>query len=189
MTDAISTEPDCWVELYERRGYASNDPVMAAALHRKEPFYWTDLLKTEDGHRQFWADVCRAGMVEAVTVPIRHGGYVAMLTVVPPPLHRLDRHLDLLYFLSHYFLLRARRPLAERNLALTRRRKSALFPREAEVLSLIATGKVTVEIASVLGISRKSVEFHIEGAKRKLAAANRTHAVAKAITLGLIDLA
>ncbi|MBY0430605.1 MAG: LuxR C-terminal-related transcriptional regulator, partial [Rhodospirillales bacterium] len=40
----------------------------------------------------------------------------------------------------------------------------------------------------VLGASEKSITFHIENAKRKLGVFNRTHAVVKAIMLGMVPL-
>jgi DNA-binding CsgD family transcriptional regulator len=67
------------------------------------------------------------------------------------------------------------------------RRRSLLSPREKQVLEWVAKGKSAWEISIVLGISHKSVEFHLEGAKRKLRVFNRTHAVAKAIMLGLLS--
>lgn len=62
-----------------------------------------------------------------------------------------------------------------------------LSPRERECLTWIAAGLMPTQIADRLAISDKCVEKYIAGAKTKLKAATRDHAVAKAIMLGLID--
>lgn len=44
-----------------------------------------------------------------------------------------------------------------------------------------------IQIAEAIGISPKTVNFHIENIKRRLNARNRVHAVAKAMRRRLID--
>ena len=61
-----------------------------------------------------------------------------------------------------------------------------LTERERDVLKLIASGKSSKEIARHLRISIGGVNFHILNAMKKLGAATRAHAVARAIFLGLL---
>lgn len=58
--------------------------------------------------------------------------------------------------------------------------------REREVLTLLAKGATTAEIAETLMISTNTVKTHISRIIKKLDASNRTEAVARAIALGLI---
>lgn len=62
----------------------------------------------------------------------------------------------------------------------------ALSPREQEVLQALAEGATTAEIAADLVISQNTVKTHVRRALRKLDAANRPEAVARAVALGLI---
>lgn len=62
-----------------------------------------------------------------------------------------------------------------------------LSRREKDCLTWLAVGMRPDRIADRLGISDKSVEKYFAGARRKLKAATRDHAVAKAIMLGLIE--
>jgi DNA-binding NarL/FixJ family response regulator len=62
-----------------------------------------------------------------------------------------------------------------------------LRPREIETLTLSARGKTSLEIAVTLGISKRTVDFHIENACRKLEASTRIEAAVKAASLGLIQ--
>jgi DNA-binding NarL/FixJ family response regulator len=62
-----------------------------------------------------------------------------------------------------------------------------LAKREIETLTWAARGKTSAEIAQILGLSKRTVDFHIENARTKLGVATRTQAVAKAATGQLIS--
>lgn len=64
-----------------------------------------------------------------------------------------------------------------------------LSDREAEVLCWISEGKSDWEIGNILTISPKTVNYHVENAKRKLGAITRLNAVVVAMRHGLIALA
>lgn len=57
----------------------------------------------------------------------------------------------------------------------------ALTEREVECLRWLSVGKSDSEISIILGISPRTVRFHIDNAKVKLGAATRIQAVAKAL--------
>ncbi len=59
--------------------------------------------------------------------------------------------------------------------------------REKEVIFWILRGKPDWQIAEILAISRKTVNFHVEQTKRKLNVATRIQAVVFATRLGLLD--
>lgn len=63
-----------------------------------------------------------------------------------------------------------------------------LSAREMEILRQLALGKGDKVIADRLNISTKTVNHHVSSIMQKLDAANRTHAVAKAIMTALIRL-
>ena len=62
-----------------------------------------------------------------------------------------------------------------------------LNDREVETLTWVARGKTSAEIAEILGLTKRTVDFHIDNARTKLGAATRTQAVIKAATGRLID--
>jgi DNA-binding NarL/FixJ family response regulator len=66
-------------------------------------------------------------------------------------------------------------------------RHVALNDRELECLTLSARGKTSPEIATILSLSKRTVNFHIENACRKLNVSTRTEAVVKAASGRLID--
>jgi DNA-binding response OmpR family regulator len=61
-----------------------------------------------------------------------------------------------------------------------------LSEREAEALTWAARGKTSAEIARILGITKRTVDFHIDNARTKLGVANRTEAVIRAAQSRLI---
>lgn len=62
-----------------------------------------------------------------------------------------------------------------------------LTAREKEILYYVAIGESDKKIADRLKLSAKTVNNHVDHALVKLAAANRTNGIAKAILLGLIQ--
>lgn len=63
-----------------------------------------------------------------------------------------------------------------------------LTPREREVLIWASLGLSSKQTARKLGITFRTVEWHLEQARIKLSANNKIHAVSKAVANGLIPL-
>jgi DNA-binding response OmpR family regulator len=62
-----------------------------------------------------------------------------------------------------------------------------LNDREVETLTWAARGKTSAEIAQILGLAKRTVDFHIDNARAKLGAATRVEAAIKAATGRLIE--
>ena len=65
--------------------------------------------------------------------------------------------------------------------------RTDLVQRELETLTWAARGKTSAEIAEILGLSKRTVDFHIERARGKLGVATRVQAVMKATSGQLIN--
>jgi DNA-binding NarL/FixJ family response regulator len=77
---------------------------------------------------------------------------------------------------------------------LTRVARTAVWPRiveltdrEVETLTWAARGKTSSEIATILGLTKRTVDFHIDNARLKLNATSRMHAAVKAAAGQLIE--
>jgi DNA-binding response OmpR family regulator len=68
------------------------------------------------------------------------------------------------------------------------RRHVELTDRETEALTWSARGKTSDDIAQILGLSRRTVDFHLDNARAKLGVATRIEAVATAVAANLIEL-
>lgn len=64
-----------------------------------------------------------------------------------------------------------------------------LSKREKEVLAWAAIGKTNWESSKILGISERTVNFHLGNVMRKFGVFNKTHAVAKGVALGYVRVA
>jgi DNA-binding response OmpR family regulator len=62
-----------------------------------------------------------------------------------------------------------------------------LTEREAETLTWAARGKTSFEIGTILGLTKRTVDFHIDNARQKLNASSRMHAAVKAAAGQLIE--
>jgi len=65
--------------------------------------------------------------------------------------------------------------------------KPHLTPREARVLELIAEGLTTREMAGLLSVSPKDIEYHAGNLIMKFCVANRSGVVARAYVLGYLS--
>ena len=66
-------------------------------------------------------------------------------------------------------------------------RSVGLNDREIETLTWAARGKTSAEIAKLLDLSKRTVDFHIENARTKLGVSTRIQAAVKAATGRLIE--
>jgi DNA-binding NarL/FixJ family response regulator len=62
-----------------------------------------------------------------------------------------------------------------------------LTEREVQVLTWVARGKSSADIATILEISERTVNFHLDNAMRKAGVATRVQAAVKCAMLGLIE--
>jgi len=65
---------------------------------------------------------------------------------------------------------------------------SPLTPKETEIINWVKEGKSTWDISVILGISERTVKFHVGNIMHKLDATTRTHAVAIAMEQGFVDI-
>ncbi len=63
-----------------------------------------------------------------------------------------------------------------------------LTPREIEVLENLKGGRSNSDIAMILGISEYTVKAHLKVVFTKLAAANRSEAITRALELGILSI-
>jgi len=178
--------PDAWIKLYVERNYVAYDYSVAEARQRISPFTW---LEAKAGRvlsgpeQELWKTANEWGWSDGFAVPIHGpGGYFGLVNIAgterawPAALHR---SLHMLCLATHDRC----RTLAGMNPVTGPR--SPLTVREIECLRWIASGKTDAEIAEILGISQATVKFHVDGARAKLDARNRAHAVARLVLFGL----
>lgn len=180
-----------WQKTYLTSGFAMVDPVFAAGSRDVVPFDWRDLDRSDRQVRDFFGAAGEHGVgARGLTVPARHphGGF-SIFSINADLGERAWRRLVREFL--HDFLVVAHvfdtcaRTHRDRAVAL---RADRLTRRERECLSWSAAGKDTWETSVILGVSERTVRFHLLNARVKLDAVNTTQAVALAIHVGAIDL-
>ena len=188
----VSTLSDELRQEYERRGVARFDPVITEMNQRYLPFTLKDIAHTFVTEEQkSWAELSRdygvhnCFFVPLATADVQRG--VVLFSTEPEPdfLRGLSENRHLLHLICAHFAGRAEQ-LGHR----TRQKQEAvdLSPREIDCLQWAAYGRTGDEIAKEIGISERTVRFHITNACDKLGAERRSQAVARALALGLIQL-
>ncbi len=122
-------------------------------------------------------------LFNAVTVQLyANAGCLAYFTVLMHARQRLGKPLRLLC-LAHLAHCQIYRHLE----ASSRSKVAALSQRELDVIAWSADGKTSGEMATLLGVSENTVNFHFKNAKEKLGSSSKAGSVVKAALLGLLS--
>lgn len=175
------------------RDFEAHDPYYHACFNGTLPFDWRDVQRSdrlERVEKQAWQYLADFGLEHGMTIPIHlPDGKFAVVSAICDCKSvnwnaLYDETHDTMFRLTHLFhnTLSDRGFLDEVEVA----SHKILSPREAECLSWAALGKTSPEIALILDRSVETVRLHIKNAMLKLDASTRTHAVAKAVQLGVL---
>lgn len=188
----ISGYPEEWRQRYVDRGYLTIDPTVAHSTANVRPLYWNELTEIEQMDPRvvnFLSEARQFGLVSGVTIPV-HGarGEIGLLSVCRGEENRrvrphIDQVLPALHLLSSYIHEAGCRLVAAGKLPFKR---PELTPRERECLLWASEGKTSWETAQILGVSERTVIYHLQNASEKLGVSNRQQAVARAISQGLL---
>jgi LuxR family transcriptional activator of conjugal transfer of Ti plasmids len=191
-TLAMTTYPSRWVEQYCANRYDRIDPVIARSIATTLPFAWsTDRSDTKLTKKQKWffEEASEFGVRHGVTIPIHdRQGKVATLTLAAIGCRsafdvRIDQYRHQLHLIAIYLHAQLRNatpaPIPPLRPCLTQRERSCL--------QWAARGKSASDTAEIIRISRRTVVFHTENAKRKLGVATVQQAVAKGLMYDIIS--
>ncbi|KSB90682.1 hypothetical protein AS593_09995 [Caulobacter vibrioides] len=193
--DSVSTEaPGMLVSsggldetLYRKRGYLAFDLLAARAAEAFTPFCWSlaDLAapSARPLARAFEAWGVRGGVIAPIQDSTAGPAFVNFFGPAPLEPSSADREIRDAQALLAAVRLHA---AARTTLPPPGSAEGGLNAREIHVLRLAAQGLTEMETATELRLSRRGVQFHLSRAGAKLATPNKTAAVARAISLGLI---
>ncbi len=183
-TEMLNNYPKPWQQTYQQKNYLQIDPTVHHGLSSQLPIVWSDQVFAKNP--ELMEDARSFGLEYGWAQSSRQAnGTIGMLTLArssemlgPNELARYRYQLLWLTQVSHHGL--ASRISAEKF------QIPDLSLRELEMLKWTADGKTAEEIALILGITTRTVNFHISQAMRKLEVVNKTAATVKAALLGLI---
>lgn len=175
-----------WRERYEACNYLHSDPTVQHAFKSTLPVVWTNALFAPSP--ELWEEARSHGLRHGWAQPSRDArGGVGLLTLA-----RSDGRLSegelrenqaKMSWLAQYahaamaqLLIPGRVPGSE----------AVLTAREREVMLWAADGKTANEVAQILSLSERTVNFHITNILSKLNASTKTQAIVKAVALGML---
>lgn len=194
-----------FVETYRQEEFFTCDPILSRSLRTNLPFKWSDI---QTAKKSPAAKVMSAafdfGFRDGFVVPFHYHdrlgrryssactffwkNRVEEFKAFFRRSGRHDMHVILLYWAQKYVDLRAAARRQQGRFLNNHEAHIQLTARERDVLSWAGRGKTVSETADILSISYDTVETHIRNAMHKLNTFSKTHAVAKAIYLSLIDI-
>lgn len=178
-----------WVQRYLEKEYLRIDPVVIGCYQNFHPVDWKRLDWSSKAARAFQKEAIEHGVGnQGYSVPIRgpHGQF-ALYTVS----HHCDdaawaafteENRRSLILIAHAFNQKALEFEPDR----VPEASQPLSPREVDAMTLLAMGYSRAQVAQTLTISEHTLRAYIESARFKLGAMNTVHAVARALTRGLI---
>lgn len=182
----FSNYPEVWQKRYQDKNYYAIDPTVQHGLRSQSPVIWSDKLFVSA--RDFWEDARSFGLSVGWAQANRCiNGVYGMLSLSRSHDSLLENELQdkkfKMAWLNQLVHESMSRLVAARMMPEIR---AQLSHRELEVLRWTGDGKTSSEIADIINISERTVNFHINNAMIKLQASNKTSAVVKAAMLGLL---
>lgn len=185
-TEVFDNYPTGWRTCYQAQSYLAVDPTVAQGGRSVLPFIWSDELFASA--RDLWEDARAYGLEYGWVQSCRDArGVSGMLTLAraqedlsASELRAKNPEMSWLAQTAHFGMARCltAKLLPEAEVVLSNR--------EIEVLRWTAEGKTSSEVADILRIAERTVNFHINNTMVKLNANNKTAAVIRASVLGLL---
>ncbi len=185
----LSNYPQEWFEYYFEMDFQKKDPVVKYCFENSVPVTWHKLMQMDrycDNASLSVMESAKAkGLVDGLSVPVKApSGEVCILSLSTKVERDVKRRLDRVLPFVQYFAYSLFETYLKVNLG--KSPMVSLTPREKESLFWACEGKTAWEMSQIMSVTERTAIFHLSSATKKLGAANRQHAVAKAIMYGLV---
>lgn len=187
---SVDNTPADYVEPYADPASGKRDPVLQHCKRQTVPIIWNQDTYIEHGVGDLWEQQAQFGYHTGIAMALHmpEGKHFLIgvdrdrpLPSDPNELQRLVADLQLFAVHAQEAAIRLLVPTVHQP------ERPALTPRELEALRWTMEGKTAWEVGAVLGISERTVVFHVNNAMHKLRCFNKQQAVLKALRLGLIN--
>jgi DNA-binding CsgD family transcriptional regulator len=188
LTSVLTTYSREWQLRYLARGYAEVDPLFAACRRASSSFDWRAVRESSPQSAPFFADAADHGLGSnglTIPVPAKPSGYG--MVSFNSDLADADWEAFKLQYMGKLEVVACLVDSAAGRNAKLPSKRIDLSNREHQALTWAARGRTASEIGDIMGVSYATARSHLEGARRRLACENVTHAVATALAIGLIS--
>lgn len=186
---SLNNYPEAWLERVVYLKSYADDPIHVACAHSLVPFRWdklTEVISLKAAQQAVLDEASRAGLHQGVTSPIHLPGYISGSASFAS-----DRAIDLSdEILPVAHCIGAFSFEALRRLRNTPSRQPVQFTgRMLDVIRWLSRGKSDTDMATILGLSRHTVNDYVEEAKRRVGVASRRELAIHALYSGHVTFA
>ncbi|WP_159084295.1 helix-turn-helix transcriptional regulator [Dongshaea marina] len=182
--------PSAWNHYYAQNQLLEIDPIVDLSYRQSRPIYWDQLrflYQLKPLQLKFLHAAREAGLYEGLSIPL-HGPchYHAILSLFLNSQSRSDSQsssLASLLLCANHLFDKACELYGSRYFKILNK---DLSERECECLRWASEGKTSWEIAKILGISERTVNYHLTQSASKTDSSNRYQAIARAVYAGLL---
>ena len=176
-----------WLYTYCKNEYATVDPILKSLFSTFQTQTWKQTYSTVNSRRQleFIEEARSFGLTNGITTGAfdREKGLGTFFSFAGGDAKGTVRYRGLLEYLIPYL----HRVLIANTRAVLFTQAKDLSPREITVLGWMKEGKTNWEIAQIVGVTERTVRFHVESIFMKLDAHSRAQAVAVAMEHRLLS--
>ena len=189
FTNVINVSyPDEWLYLYWKNGYAGIDPVFRTVSQSPGTKIWKRIYQqaTSNEELEFIETARGFGLADGVSTSSLDPacGLATFYSFAGREDVDTERYAQLVEYLGNHLHLALMRT-ARKNAPATDKCVKELSPREVTILNWIKNGKTNWEVGQILGVTERTVRFHLASIFSKLDVTSRSQAVATAMDHGL----
>jgi DNA-binding CsgD family transcriptional regulator len=188
----VRNYPEDWMKHYTENKYITYDPVYRTALFSRKPFTWNEIIEKQDldpvQKKVMW-EAREAGLKDGVALSIQSplGGIVGVgLASSSGGVDLSKNAMSQISMIVHQFHLCHSDFLAKEH-CISQEIITPLTEQEREILIWCAQSKSNHDIGIIMGVTSKTIDFHLSKIYKKLGVNGRILAVVKACNLGLIS--
>lgn len=183
----LSNYPEDWSNVMRTSSHFSVDPVIRACQKTAAPFLWSELdqlLKLSPAQRDILTGARRKGLGPGFTVPIHiPGECTGSGSFAVRGGKRLDNSvIPALQYVACFAFEAARRlSLKADHLDATPSHARGLTQRQLDCIVLAAQGKSDWDAGQILGISQRTVQEHLDTARKRYSVGSRMQLIVRTL--------
>lgn len=182
-----------WTDYYIRNKLDLIDPVIEASIKSCVPFFWgvpEVVYASRPEQEVLFRQAASFGIRHGWTVPIHNcNGRIGTINICSSKeFDQFKEHIENLAMMLHVISIHFHASVCKCELADTKRSSIDLTTREKQCLEWAAKGKSRTDIAEIVGLSPRTVKFHIENAQKKFGVFSTRQAALQAVLSGMISI-
>lgn len=185
----LSNFPQQTLDFFINFKQFGSDPLLGYAFSNTTSILWDDFSKnfekSKDG-KDYFSTLLSQGLSNGFSVPINSlNGQVALISLASKN-HYIEHKTISDALIATEIFSRYLIDSFNRIDKIENPKVNNLTERELECVFWACEGKTAWEMSHIIGVTERTINFHLTSVIKKLGASNRQHAVAKAVLYGLV---